>query len=285
MDNHSIPCLPDLLDDDQLIEPVEFDFGLNRRVFVQLIGAGVLITTAATPALAQRSGRGGGRPVKLSARIHIGQDGIIKVMTGKVEVGQGARAELTQGVAEELRVPISQVQLVMADTSLVPDDGNTAGSRSTPATLPAVRQAAAAARNVLLTLAAQRWSVEPDTLEVRDGKVTDPSAPRTLSYAELAQSEEVTKLFDQPPPSDSTVTPLKDWKILGTSVPRPNGRDLVTGAHRFSSDVKRPGMLRGKILRSPSYGARLISIDLAPARAASPFAGSIELITATRSAI
>ncbi|MBM3837775.1 MAG: isoquinoline 1-oxidoreductase [Verrucomicrobia bacterium] len=267
MEENSIPCPPDFLEDDQLIEPVEFDFGLNRRVFVQLLGAGVLITTAARPALAQRSGRGGGRPVKLSARIHVGADGIIKVMTGKVEVGQGARAELTQGAAEELRVPVSQVQLLMADTSLVPDDGNTAGSRSTPATLPAVRQAAAAARNLLVTVTAQRWNVERDTLEVRDGKVTHPSTRRTLSYAELAQSDEMAKLFDQPAPSDSGVTPLEDWKILGTSVPRPNGRDLVTGSHRFSSDVKRPGMLRGKILRAPSYGAKLISIDLAPARA------------------
>jgi isoquinoline 1-oxidoreductase len=53
---------------------------------------------------------------------------------------------------------------------------------------------------------------------------------------------------------------------MGTSVVRPNARDLVTGAHRYSSDIKRPGMLRGKILRPPSYGAKLVSVDLAPAK-------------------
>jgi len=57
------------------------------------------------------------------ARVHVGKDGIITVLTGKVEMGQGARTELTQAAAEELRVPISQVQMLMADTSIVPDDG------------------------------------------------------------------------------------------------------------------------------------------------------------------
>lgn len=256
----------ELPDDDQLIEPVEFEFGLNRRVFVQLLSAGVLIT-AATPALGQRSGgRGGGRPRNLSSRIHIGKDGAIQILTGKVEVGQGVRAELTQAAAEELHVSPNQIQLVMADTSLVPDDGNTAGSRSTPATLPAVRQAAAAVRSLLVGLAAQRWSVERDTIEVRDGRITHPPSKRTLSYADLAQSDDLAKLLDQAGPSDATIALVKDWKVLGTSVARPNGSDLVRGAHRFASDVKRPDMLRGKILRPPAYGAKLISIDLAPAR-------------------
>ena len=47
-------------------------------------------------------------------------------------------------------------------------------------------------------------------------------------------------------PQDVTLTPLEQWKVLGASVPRPNRRDLVTGAHQFPSDVRRPGMLYGK---------------------------------------
>lgn len=269
METNPINCPAEILEDEQIIEPVAFEFGLNRRVFVQMIGAGVLITASAKPALAQRSGRGSGgaRPRNVSARIHIGKDGIVKVMTGKVEVGQGSRAELTQGAAEELRVLPSQIQLVMSDTGLVPDDGNTAGSRSTPATLPAIRQAAAAARSLLVAFAAQQWGVEQDTVQVRDGRVTHAATQRTLAYADLAQSDELAKLFNQPAPAEAPITPLQDWKVLGTSVPRPNGRDLVTGTHRFSSDIKRPDLLRGKILRAPSFGAKLVSIDLAPARA------------------
>ena len=60
---------------------------------------------------------------------------------------------------------------------------------------------------------------------------------------------------------------MKEWKVLGTAVPRPAGHDLVTGAHQYPSDIVRPEMLYGKILRPPAYGAKLISVDLAPAKA------------------
>ena len=129
------------------MEPVGYDFGLKRRSFVQLLGAGLLLAVSVAPALAQRrGGRGGGGARNIAARVHLGKDGTITVMTGKVEAGQGARAELSEAAAEELRVPVSRIQLVMADTSLVPDDGITAGSGSTPRTVPAVRHGAAAAR-------------------------------------------------------------------------------------------------------------------------------------------
>ena len=91
-------------------------------------------------------------------------------MTGKVECGQGARAELTQAAAEELRVAADAVRLVMADTALVPDDGGTSGSRSTPSTVPAIRQGCAAARDLLAATAARRWGVDAGAVEVRDGK-------------------------------------------------------------------------------------------------------------------
>src|SRR5262245_60091224 len=144
-------------DPEQIIEPVGYDFGLSRRAFVQVLGARIVIASAVSRSVAQeresgqRAGRGGGRggggggPVNLDARLHIGKDGTITVMTGKVEGGQGARAQLTQAAAEELRVPIEQVNLILADTGLVPNDGVTAGSRTSPSTVPAVRNACATA--------------------------------------------------------------------------------------------------------------------------------------------
>ena len=257
-------------DVEELSEKVAFDFGFSRRNFVQVLGAGLMVAVSAGPALAQRSGArgaGAGRGRNVAARIHIGKDGTITVLAGKVEMGQGARAELTQAAAEELFVPASQIQMVLSDTGLVPDDGLTAGSRTTPSSVPAVRQGAAAARQLLVQLACQRWSVETTSIEVHDGKITHPASKRSVTYAELAQSDELTKAFAQTPPPDVTLTPIKEWKVLGTSVPRPNGRDLVTGAHKFPSDMIRPGMVYGKILRAPSYGAKLVSIDLEPAKA------------------
>jgi isoquinoline 1-oxidoreductase len=250
------------------IEQVGYDFGISRRGFVKVLGAGLLITVSAGTVLGQRGGRREmGRVQHLSQRIHIAKDGKITVMTGKVEGGQGARAELTQAAAEELHVPVSQVELVMGDTSLVPDDGVTAGSMTTPLTVPPVRRGAAAARQGLVQIAAARWNVNPGDVEVRDGKISHAASGRTLSYAELAQSDELAKTFEQALPDDIAITPIKEWKILGVSVPRPNSRDLVTGAHKYPSDIMRPGMLYGKILRPESYGAKLVSIDLEGAKA------------------
>ena len=246
-------------------EPVEtlaYDFGLKRRSFVQVLGAGLLLAVSTGPALAQRAGRGGGGPRggKISARIHLGKDGSITVLTGKVEGGQGARAELSEAAAEELRVPLENVQLIMADTALVPDDGITAGSRSTPSTVPAVRRGAAAAREALIAFAAKSWQTDPKTIEVRSGKAFSADHPQGLSYADLASSLDSNTILDQTVPSDVALTPVSEWKILGHSTARPNARDIVIGAHKYPSDISLPGMLYGKVLRPPATGAKLASI-------------------------
>ena len=246
---------------------VAYDFGLKRRAFVQILGAGLLLAVGA-PALAQRrGGRGSGGPRNIAARIHLGKDGSITVMTGKVEGGQGARAELSQAAAEELRVTPSRIQLVMGDTSLVPDDGITAGSGSTPRTVPSIRQGAAAARDLLVELACRTWTVDRSSVRLNDGKVSDASSQRSLTYADLAASQDASKALPQSIPSEVALTSVKEWKILGQSTARPNGRDLVTGTHQYPSDIIRPDMLYGKILRAPSYGAKLVSVDLGPAKA------------------
>src|SRR5262245_15059519 len=97
----------------ELIEKVGYHFGVSRRDFVQVLGVGLMFVVSASSAVAQRNeGRGGNRNRKVSARIHIGADGKITVLTGKVEMGQGARAELSQAAAEELRVPPGEVQVL-----------------------------------------------------------------------------------------------------------------------------------------------------------------------------
>jgi CO/xanthine dehydrogenase Mo-binding subunit len=244
---------------------------LTRRESLQLLGAGLLLAFTPRPARAQSAprrggggGRGGGAPRPISTRLHIGADGVVTVMTGKVECGQGARAQITQAAAEELRLPLDRVRLIMADTSLCPDDGITAGSGTTPRTIPSVRQACAAARNLLIALAATRWNVDAKTLEVGDAKVLKPGTKDVLAYADLASAPDV---FKSPPTPDVTLTPVKEWRILGQPAARPNGRELVTGQHHYPSDVTRGDTLRAKILRPPSYGAKVTSIDLGPAKA------------------
>jgi isoquinoline 1-oxidoreductase len=244
--------------------------GMTRRTFLKVAGAGLLITVMPLEALGQafRRGRGDGGPgVSVAARIHIGKDGAITVMTGKVEGGQGARTELTQAAAEELGVPPDRVQLVMADTDLVPDDGITAGSGSTPRSVPAVRRGAAAARGLLVAFAARQWDVDAGAVEVRDGKAVHAATRRELTYAELAADADQAKALQQPAPEGVVLTPVKEWKALGQSVARPNARDIVTGAHRYPSDMTAPRMLYGRMLRAPSYGAKLKNLDPAAAQA------------------
>ena len=253
----------------QRSEPVEkpsSEIKLSRRTFVQMLGAGLLITVTEGVSLGQRRGRSG-RSITVAARLHINQDGTISVMTGKVEEGQGPRAQLTQAAAEELRVAVDQIRLVMSDTALVPDDGRTAGSRTTPSTVPAVRRGAATARELLRRLAAEQWKVDRSALNVNNGTITNRTTKQTITYADLAKSKDVAEAFKQSIPSDVTLTPVSQWQVLGNSVPRPNSRDIVTGAHHYPSDITRPNMLYGKILRPPSYGATLTSIDISEAKA------------------
>ena len=261
-----------ILDYDETVDLVNFSFAPSRREFVGVLGAGLLIAVCVSSAEAQErpQGRGqrrggggffGGGPTPIAARLHIAKDGLITLLTGKVECGQGARAEITQAAAEELRVPASRVTLIMADTGLVPNDGSTAGSGSTPRTLPAIRQATAAARNLLLELAAKKFGVETDQLSVAEGKVIDKESKREQSYADLANAEDAAKLFAENVPSNVTVTSVKEWQVMGKPLSRPNGRDIVTGEHKYPSDIQRPGMMYGKILRAPSYGANLNSLD------------------------
>ena len=83
-----------------------------------------------------------------------------------------------------------------------------------------------------------------------------------MTYADLAKVEDAAAILGQAIRPDVTLTPVRGWKTLGQSVSRPNARDLVTGAHRFPSDVVRPGNAVRRVLRGPAYGATLESVDL-----------------------
>src|SRR5436309_2865772 len=96
-------------EDYELLDQAGRDLRLTRRSFVKILGAGLLISAGPLPAFGQRRGgggggnRGGGGNIGVAARVHIAKDGTITILTGKVETGQGSRAELTQAAAEELR--------------------------------------------------------------------------------------------------------------------------------------------------------------------------------------
>ena len=224
---------------------------LSRRAFLARAGGGLVVAVTAG---AQRRG-GRAMPQDLSAWLHIAPDGSVTAYTGKVEMGQNIRTSLTQAIAEELHAPADSIKLVMGDTALTPWDGGTAGSQTTPMMSPQLRRAAAAAREMLLDLATERWQTDRAGLGVADGKVT--AGARSLSFGELTRGQKLLKTI----PAETALTPATQWKVAGTSLPKVGGRDVVTGRRKFVSDIQRPGMLHGKVLRPPAMGAALSSVE------------------------
>src|SRR5262249_57796401 len=135
-------------------------------------------------------------------------------------VGQNIRTSLTQVVAEELRLAPGRISLVMADTARTPYDFGTAGSRTTPAMAPQLRRVAAAARELLLDLAAEEGKVKRETLSVSDGKVVGPGGTPSFEHGKLTKGKKLVKVIDTSTPT----TPAEKWTVAGTSVPKVDGR-------------------------------------------------------------
>jgi isoquinoline 1-oxidoreductase len=246
-------------------------FNLQRRDFFKVMGAGIAIfTVAANASAAQESGarRHDGdqdQPKDISSWLHINDDGVVTVFTGKVEVGQNTRTTLAQSVADELRVPLASVRMVMGDTALTPFDMGTFGSRSTPYMSPQLRRAASAARDLLIEQAAAEWKTTPDKLTANDGKITNPASGATLTYAQLAQG----KTLAHDLPDADPITPPEQWTVAGKSAPKVDARAFVTGHHQYTPDLRPTNVLHAKVLRPSTFGATLLSADLSAAQAMS----------------
>ncbi len=247
----------------ELAETVRGQLDLPRRDFLKLLGGGVLVLlclddlAGQESAAARRPGAGERMPRELGAWLHLGEDGIVTVYTGKVELGQNARTSLTQIVAEELPVPVSAIRVVMGDTFLTPYDAGTFGSRTTPDMVPQIRKVAATARETLLELAATKFNTRADELEVFEGKVRERTGSRSVTFGELAKGQQLEKRIVANP----RTTPPLEWKVTGTSLPKVDGEAFVTGRHQYTTDLQRPGMLHGKVFRAPTLGASLASVE------------------------
>ncbi len=247
----------------ELHSPSSIIFETDRREFFKFLGAGIFVVCAASKAEAFQESGGGRRnsednfPKEIDAWLHIGERGEITAFTGKVEVGQNIRTSLSQAIAEELRVPLNSIALVMGDTQLVPFDMGTFGSRTTPVMNLQLRRVSAAARDALIALAAKQWSMDAAQLTAVDGKILDAGSHRSVTYTELVRGQQITQLL----PAEDPLIPAAQWKVAGQPVPKVDGRDFVTGKHRYPCDQKLPDMLYGKVVRPPSFGATLVSAD------------------------
>lgn len=253
--------------------PYHFNLDLDRRDFFKLLGGGIVLVFALDAFASQESGDRQGEsrrraqsnstPKEISGWLHIGEDGSVTAYTGKVEFGQNIRTSLSQAVAEELRVPVTSIRLTMGDTDLTPFDMGTFGSRTTPTMAPQLRKAAAAAREVLIDLAAGEWKVERGLLAVKDGKVINARSKQSLDFGKLTKGQKLLKVISENAPTTSA----ENWNIAGKSVAKLDGRNFVTGKHRYTSDTRLADMLFGKIVRPSALNATLVSVDAREAEA------------------
>jgi nicotinate dehydrogenase subunit B len=257
--------------DDELEVPEGWGFvyTVDRREFLKLTGAGLLVMIAVEPLLgrpasaqAPQGGRGGGYPSDLNAYLHIGADGRVRVFVGKIEMGQGVMTSLAQLAAEELDVPLESVDIVMGDTDLCPWDMGTFGSLSTRQFGPVLRAAAAEAKAVLMALAAERWQVPVSEVTVEAGAVAH-RADRTkrLTYGQLTEGRRIERRLEGKPALEA----VSAYTIVGRSVPRRDAVEKVTGRAKYAGDIAPPGALHARILRPPAHGAVLESVDTSAA--------------------
>jgi nicotinate dehydrogenase subunit B len=239
--------------------------GLSRRDFLTRSGA-LVVSFSMAPLLGPlASGQGQFDthlshidPAKLDSWIAVDADGIVTGYTGKCDFGQGMYTAQTQLIAEELCIPMERVRLIQCDTSVTPDQGTTSGSQSTPTNFndSGLAQAAATAREALISLAAQRLGVPAHLLTATAGFIS-AKAGRRVSYGELV----VGKKFNLTVDLKAKRRHPSEWTILGKPVPDVDIRALATGQFEFVHNIHVTGMLHGRVVRPPAVRATVVSVD------------------------
>lgn len=248
---------------------------LDRRSFLQataLAGGGVMIGLYAPEVLSQGpGGRGGGQgaPAALnpSFYITINPDNTFRIVGKNPETGQGIKNALPMLIADEMDVAWSQVQV--ADADLDPRYAQSAGigagqieggSTAIPQNYTGMRNVGAASRMMLITAAAQQWTVPEDQLTTTgNGSVRHATSNRTATYASLAgRLPQITA----PAIADVKLKNPTDFKIIGRDIPGVDNMKIVTGQPLFSVDQNFPGMLHAVLEKCPVFGGRPVSANV-----------------------
>jgi CO/xanthine dehydrogenase Mo-binding subunit len=200
-----------------------------------------------------------------NAFVTITPDDQILFALHKAEMGQGIMTGYSMLVAEELVVVLEQVHTYFADGAPEYRTSKnlqlTASSTSMTEGFVPIRQAAAAARIMLIAAAAKQWGVEPSDCEVADGEVRHAASGRAARYGTLALAAAKQGLPKDPPLLSDVQS-----RLIGSSPTRVETRAKVDGSAQYGMDVAVPGMVRALIVHPPRIGATVISIEAARAR-------------------
>jgi CO/xanthine dehydrogenase Mo-binding subunit len=234
---------------------------LTRRAVLE--GAGALVVSFSLPAVAQRVAEAEAvlgktlDPAEVDGYIAIHADGSATLFTGKVDLGTGLRIALRQMAAEELGLDVVRIAMVEGDTALTPNQGPTAGSTGVMRGGVQLRQAAATARQTLIGLAAERLGRSSAELEAEGGEVRPKGGGAGVGFGALVADRRFGVKLDPKAPLRKPAS----YRVVGQPLPRPDVPGKVTGRHAYVHDFSFPGMLHGRVIRPPSVGARLVSVD------------------------
>jgi isoquinoline 1-oxidoreductase subunit beta len=201
--------------------------------------------------------------IKLTAWISIDKQGRIVLFNHRSEMGQGSFQSVPQIIAEELEVDLDKVEIAFAPGAQGTYGSQTTGGSSTiRGGYQQLLKTGAAAREMLIEAAANRWKVPKGECYAENAFVMHRPSGKKLSYGDLV--EEASKLT---PPKDITLKQRKDYKLIGKSLPRKDNPDKIKGKAIFGQDVMKPGMLTAMVERSPKFHGKVKSFDAAAALA------------------
>ena len=189
---------------------------LSRRDFLAT-GTGLFVFSHAGALDAQQPAAGARRrsyPADFNAYLHIGADGRVACLVGKVEMGQGEMSALAQCLAEELDVAYDSVDMSMSDTETCPWDSGTGGSTCIQIFSLVLRRAAAEARAVLLQMAAEQLQAPMERLKVDAGVVTDPVQGKRAAYAQMVQGKRIERHLGNVPLKSAA-----EYRVIGRTQP------------------------------------------------------------------
>jgi nicotinate dehydrogenase subunit B len=201
--------------------------------------------------------RGLNRYPNINAWIEILENGGIRVLTGKMELGQGIRIAVAQVAAEELNTDINNVEVNLAETERTPNEGYTAGSRSIESSAMNIRFAAAAAKEKLLDLASKKMQIEKAELVLDNGTVRSKRKNKSLPFKEILEGVQIVDQVQSP----VTLKSKSRYTLVGKAVPRKDIEKIARGEQIFVHDLRFPGMIHARIVRPPNYGSKLKSFD------------------------
>jgi len=232
-------------------------FSVTRRTFIAGLGAATVGLALGITRISSASNKGYFIP---NAFIQIGHDGIVQITCHRSEMGQGIRSSLPVLIADELGADHTKIVVGQADGDKKYGDQNTDGSTSIRQHYTEMRTVAAAAREMLVAEAADRWKVSAKKLIARDDAVWD--GKRSLPFAELAAGAGL-----RPVPKTPVLRPRKELTHIGTDLPLRDGHAYVTGTAPFAADIVLPGMLTAVIARPPVVFGTVATLDDTAAKA------------------